>query len=130
MPTFALKKVEAVQAKQELDELVIDGIGQLELFEREIKQKHERYLTELQMLLLYVEYAANGQSLSETKFRDITPSGESVKEYEFKSKHLRVYAIKKPNGKIVVLGGLKTTQKADFRRLRSLKSQYLNSIQQ
>ncbi|GAB2562964.1 hypothetical protein [Spirosoma areae] len=94
MPTFALKKVEAVHAKQELDELVIDGVGQLELFEQEIKQKHERYLTELQMLLLYVEYTANGQSLSETKFRDITPDGESVKEYESKSKHLRVYAIK------------------------------------
>ena len=128
MPIFALKKVEAVQAKQELDELVIDGEGQLALFEQEIKQKHDRYLTELQMILFYIEYAANGQSLGETKFRDITPVGESVKEYEFKSKHLRVYAIKKPNGKIIVLGGLKTTQKADFRRFRSLKAQYLNSL--
>ena len=128
MSTFALRKVEAVKAKQELDELLIDGVGQLEAFEEEIKQKHGRFLTELQMLLLYIEYAANGQSLSETKFRDITPNGESVKEYEFKSKHLRVYAIKKPNGKIIVLGGLKTTQKADFRRFRSLKTQYLNSL--
>ena len=108
--------------------MVIDGEGQLALFEQEIKQKHDRYLTELQMILLYIEYAANGQSLGETKFRDLTPVGESVKEYEFKSKHLRVYAIKKPNGKIIVLGGLKTTQKADFRRFRSLKAQYLNSL--
>ena len=128
MSTFALRKVEAVKAKQELDELVIDGVGQLEAFEQELRDKHNRYLTELEMLFAYIQYAANGQSLSETKFRDITPVGESVKEYEFKSKHLRVYAIKKPNGKIIVLGGLKTTQKADFKRFRSLKAQYLNSL--
>lgn len=128
MSTFALRKVEAVKAKQELDELMIDGVGQLELFEQELREKHSRYLTEFEMLFAYIQYVANGQSLSDTKFRDITPDGESVKEYEFKSKHLRLYAIKKPNGKIILLGGLKTTQKADFRRFRSLKVQYLNSL--
>lgn len=79
-------------------------------------------------MLTYVEYVANGNSLPDTKFRDITPSGEKVKECEFKSKHLRVYAIKKENGKIIMLGGLKTTQKEDFKRFRSLKTQYLNSL--
>ncbi len=33
MAKFDLRKVEAVTAKQELDELVIDGVGQLEAFE-------------------------------------------------------------------------------------------------
>lgn len=79
-------------------------------------------------MLTYVEYAANGNPLPNTKFRDVTPKGGIVKEYEFKSKHLRLYAIKKDNGKIIVLGGLKTTQDADFKRFRSLKSQYLNSL--
>lgn len=128
MLTFALRKVEAVRAKQELDELVIDGIGQLDLFERELTEEHARYLSEYTKLLDYMQYVANGQSLPVTKFRDITPAGELVKEYEFKSKHLRVYAIKQPNGKIVILGGFKTNQKADFRRFRSLKAQYLNSL--
>lgn len=128
MAKFALRKVEAIAAKQELDELVIDGIGQLDLFEKFLNENHKQYLTELQMLFVYMEYAANGQSLPETKFRDVTPQGDIVKEYEFKSKHLRIYAIKKLNGKIVILGGLKTTQKADFKRFRSLKAQYLNSL--
>lgn len=128
MATFALRKVETIVAKQEVDELSIDGIGQLAAFESELTENHSRYLAELQMLLRYMEYIANGQTLSEAKFRDVTPQGESVKEYEFKSKHLRVYAIKKLNSKIIVLGGLKTTQKSDFKRFRSLKAQYLNTL--
>ncbi|OIN56473.1 hypothetical protein [Arsenicibacter rosenii] len=127
MAVFSLKRIDAIKARQEVDELVIDGIGQLKAFEKEINEKHERYKTELEMLYVYMEFVAQGQSLNDTKFRDITPHGETVKEYEFKSKHLRIYAIKKPNGKIVLLGGLKTTQKADFKRFRSIKEQYLNA---
>jgi putative component of toxin-antitoxin plasmid stabilization module len=129
MPIFTLRSIDAVRAKQELDELMLDDVGQLEAFREELAEKHERYLSELGTLLIYMEYAANGQTLPATKFKDVTPDGESVKEYEFKSKHLRVYAIKKPNGKIIVLGGLKTTQKADFKRFRSLKKQYLKSLE-
>lgn len=128
MSTFTLRKVEAVQAKQELDELVVDGVGQLEAFEILLNETDKRFLSEFRMLLSYMEYAANGNSLTDTKFKDVTPEGATVKEFEFKSKHLRVYAIKKINGKIIVLGGFKTTQKADFKRFRSLKEQYLNSL--
>lgn len=128
MSTFALRKVEAVKARQELDELVIDGIGQLEVFEQLIAETDKRFLTEFKTLLSYMEYAANGNSLPDTKFKDVTPAGTVHKEYEFKSKHLHIYAIKQANGRIIVLGGFKTTQKADFKRFRSLKEQYLNSL--
>lgn len=128
MSTFGLRKVEAVQAKQELDELVIDGIGQLEAFEALLRNEQDRYVSELRTIISYMEYLANGNSLAQNKFKDVTPAGEQVKEYEFKSKHLRIYTIKKLNGKIVILGGFKNTQKEDFKRFRSLKEQYLNSI--
>ena len=128
MSTFTLRKVEVVKAKQELDELVIDGIGQLEVFEQLIAETDKRFLTEFRTLLSYMEYAANGNSLPDTKFKDVTPAGTVHKEYEFKSKHLRIYTIKQANGRIIVLGGFKTTQKADFKRFRSLKEQYLNSL--
>ena len=128
MPTFTLRKVEVIQAKQEVDELVIDGIGQLGVFEEMITIDHQQYLSELRTMLSYVEYAANGNTLPDTRIKDVTPNGALVKEYEFKSKHLRLYAIKKENGKVIVLGGLKTTQKNDFKRFRSLKTQYLNSL--
>lgn len=128
MPTFALKKVEVIQAKQEVDELLIDGVGQLNAFEEMIATNYAQYLSELRTMLSYIEYAANGNTLPHTIIKDVTPSGVTVREYEFKSKHLRVYAIKKANGKVIVLGGLKTTQKNDFKRFRSLKKQYLNSL--
>lgn len=128
MSTFTLKKVDTVRAKQELDELVVDGVGQLEAFETLLKETDVRFLSEFKTLLSYMEYAANGNSLPDTKFKDVTPANTLVKEYEFKSKHLRVYAIKKANGKIIILGGFKTNQKTDFKRFRSLKEQYLNSL--
>ena len=128
MAIFALRKVEAIKAKQEIDELVIDEEGQWSSFLVEIHQKHNQYSSELIKMLDYIAYAADGKPLPDTKFKDVTPKGETIKEYEFKSKHLRVYAIKKANGKIIVLGGLKTSQKADFKRFRSLKKQYLNSL--
>lgn len=107
---------------------MVDGTGQLESFQHLIEITDKRFLTEFKTLLSYIEYAANGNSFPDTKFRDVTPENTIVKEYEFKSKHLRIYAIKQINGNIVVLGGLKTNQKADFKRFRSLKEQYLNLL--
>ncbi|MEZ0538138.1 hypothetical protein [Fibrella arboris] len=95
MAKFDLRKVEAVQAKQEVDELVIDGQGQLEAFKQVILEKHSNYLTEYETIVNYVQYLADGNGLPDTKFKDVTPVGTLVKEYEFKSKHLRLYAIKK-----------------------------------
>ena len=69
---------------------------------------------------------ANIRTLPNTKFKDITPRKENVKEYEFKEGNLRVYAIKKFGGKIIILGGYKNRQKQDLRKFRSLKEQYLN----
>lgn len=83
MPTFTLKKVEAIQAKQEVDELLIDGIGQLSAFEKMLAANHAQYLSELRTMLSYIEYAANGNSLPDTRIKDVTPAGVMVKEYEF-----------------------------------------------
>jgi hypothetical protein len=71
---------------------------------------------------------ANMQSLGDTKFRDVTPDGELVKEYEIKYQDLRAFAIKVPNGKLVLLGGYKNNQKSDFSRFRSIKKHYLESL--
>ena len=72
---------------------------------------------------------ANMESVPETKFKDVTPKREKVKEYEFKYGDLRLYAIKIYEGKLVLLGGFKNQQKKDFGRFRSLKKQFIDSIQ-
>ena len=51
MAKFDLQKVEAIQAKQEVDELVIDGQGQLALFKQLIVNRHKAYLTEYETIV-------------------------------------------------------------------------------
>lgn len=80
------------------------------------------------MLFSYMEFIANGKTLPYTKFKDITPKKEQEKEYEFKTKHLRVYAIKKKNGKIIIMGGYKNSQKKDISKFRSIKEEYIKSL--
>lgn len=76
-----------------------------------------------------MECVANGQSLPGTQFKPINSKElHNVKEYEFKSEHLRIYAIKSEGGKTIVCGGLKNTQLSDIRRFQSLKKQFINYI--
>ena len=53
---------------------------------------------------------------------------DGVREFEFKSKHLRVYGITKPNGKIIITGGTKARQKVEQGEFRHLKNLYLASL--
>lgn len=125
MPKFALRRIQAINGRQqEFDELTIDEVGQLDFFSQQLEEQYE---SELDALFQYMQYVADGGTLPKNKFKDVTPRKEKVKEYEFKSKHLRVYAIKKENGKIVILGGYKNTQEEDFKKFRSLKKQYLKT---
>lgn len=73
-----------------------------------------------------MDYVARLQSLSSTQFKEITPKKEQVKEYEFKSGKLRVYLFKTLDGKIIVSGGFKNTQKQDIEHFRQIKQMYLS----
>ena len=126
MRKFGLSKIEAIHAKQPFDQLVVNDNGVLDLFERELKGT--TYQGEIKVMLTYLEYLGNGGLLPETKFKNITPENEKVKEFEFKSKHLRIYGIQKAGGKIIVMGGFKKTQKSDIREFRALKKAYLLSL--
>ncbi len=134
MLKFTLKNITAVNGKQEFSELVIDAKnyseleikGQLTEFEQSLKGTN--YESELKSILAYMSFLSNLNGLPHSKFKEITPDKEDIKEYEFKSKHLRIYCIKKPNGKIVILGGYKNNQSSDIIKFRSLKQQYLKSL--
>ena len=128
MTKFTIERINAISCHQEFDQLVIAGTGQLDIFEKGLDDT--TYQSEFKTLLAYMEYLGNNGTLPKTKFRDVTPKGEKVKEYEFKSKHLRIYAIQRNNGKIIILGGYKINQDKDFSRFRSLKKQLLTSLKQ
>ena len=95
MARFALKKIDAVQGIQSFEKLLVDGTAPFDSFESGLESKDKRSLK------------------------------QRVKEYEFKDGALRVYAIAKPEGKIIVMGGYKNRQKKDFKKFRSLKERYL-----
>ncbi|MDR7211997.1 hypothetical protein [Flavobacterium piscis] len=126
MPKFALSNIEAINGKQTFNQLEVNDQKQLDIFETELKDT--TYISEFGTLLTYMEYVANNRTLPHTKFKDITPQKQKVKEYEFKSKHLRIYAIQQMNGKIIVLCGFKNNQKEDINKFRSLKKLYLESL--
>jgi len=129
MSTFVLKKLEAVVGKQQFFELIVDESSQFDDYCQAIKD-NKQYYSELLKIFTLMNQVSQLKMLPQTKFKDITPNKESVKEYEFKSKHLRVYAFHmEKTGKIVAYGGYKNTQKDDIPKFRSYKSRYLKSFQ-
>lgn len=97
-------------------------------FEKEIEHRGQ-YEEELYAIYSLMEDVADNKLLPKEKFRDITiKKKDKIKEYEFKSKHLRVYAIKAPDGKVLVMGGYKNHQKKDIKKFRSIKDKYIKSL--
>ena len=74
-----------------------------------------------------MDAVANLLSLPETKFHPYSDGKDGVREYEFKTKHLRVYAIEQIGGKIIIIGGMKSNQAKDQATFRKLKNGYIAS---
>lgn len=128
MSKYSLNKIEGIEGKQNIYKLHIDESCMFDEFEEEIESKGQ-YEEELYAIYSLMEDVADNKLLPKEKFRDITISKkEKFKEYEFKSKHLRVYAIKAPDGKVVIMGGYKNRQKKDIKKFRSIKDKYINTL--
>lgn len=129
MKKFTLNKITEIIGKSNIFKLFVGDKCQFDDFEAEVYENGQ-YIEEIASIYALMEDVANNRLLPKTKFRDITPSSkEKVKEYEFKSKHLRVYAIKFKDGKVIVLGGYKNTQKKDIVKFRSVKKAFLINIE-
>lgn len=125
MRTFATQIIEAVKGKQIFEKLIVNGICLLDEFEEEIKV-NPQYTSEFKKILSYMDFVANGTLLPKTKFREIKGDRIKIKRYEFKSKHLRIYAFNQSGGKIVVMGGYKNNQDADIRQFNSIIKEFLS----
>ncbi|MBS1601823.1 MAG: hypothetical protein JST42_04085 [Bacteroidetes bacterium] len=126
MRIFATIRVEEIKARELVEQLVIDGVRQLESFEDSLAGSP--YLSEFRVLIKYIEYLADGNSLPESKFRHLKGAKDGIAEHEFKSKHLRIYAIQLPSRKIIIFGGHKKNQEADISKFRSTKALFLESL--
>jgi len=125
MPTFALQRIEAIKGKQEFDKLVVDGKCPFDEFENTLEVQ---YKSELVGIYAYMQNVADLKAVPREKFHFYDDGVSGVREFEFKSKHLRVYGITKPNGKIIITGGTKACQEAEQNEFRRLKKQYIASL--
>ncbi len=127
MRIFATQKIEAIKGIQVFKKLLVDDKCPLDEFERKLKSKKDK--SELRSIYALMDQVAINRSLSRNKFRVIESCHPTLKCYEFKSRNLRVYAFSITNGKIIVLGGYKKTQKKDIRKLKSYLTEITNSNQ-
>jgi putative component of toxin-antitoxin plasmid stabilization module len=104
-------------------------LSEWDRFLERIPVDNPNFKKQLNTILARLDSLALLEHLPPTKFKDVTPKYDLVKEYEIKTADLRVYMFHlKEFGRIVVLGGIKGTQASDFKRFRNLKKAYLHSL--
>lgn len=102
---------------------MVDDVCPFDEFEKEMSKQ---YKSEVITMYAYMDQVANLKALPDTKFHPYDKG--NLREYEFKTKHLRVYCIEQKGGKIIILGGTKANQTKDQSYFRSLKIKYMESI--
>lgn len=125
MVKYTLERMAQIRGKQVFDKLVVDGVAPFDTF---IEELEERYRSEVRTLYAYMDAVSNLLSLPETKFHPFSDGKDGVREFEFKTKHLRVYAIEQKGGKIIIIGGTKANQAKDQTEFRRLKIGYIASL--
>jgi len=124
MSRFTLEQIQSVKGKLKVYKLAIDGKCEFDGFCNALQRQNKNDV--IIRILATLDSYANLTRLPASKFRDLKkPKSDSVKEYEIKTGKYRVYLFKVPNGATVVLGGIKTNQKKDLKRFRSVKSEYI-----
>lgn len=127
MREFQIKKIEQVKGRNVYYKLIKDGVCEFDLFCAQMSTQ-SKFQSELRSIFTYMELTSNQIPLPATKFKDITPKISSAKQHEFKTKNLRVYTFQdKGTGKIIVCGGLKSTQQSDINHFRETIRQYFES---
>ncbi len=108
MPIFVTKEVTTIKAREKVEQLFINDVGQLDSFKKELKGT--TFLSELTTILTYLQHFANGGSVG-GRMKYLNNVKDGITEYEFITKHLRIYAIQQPGKKIIIYCGRK--RKAD-----------------
>jgi hypothetical protein len=130
MSKFATKIVEEIKASELVEQLFIHGVGQLDSLENQLSGT--TYQGEYEGLLAFIQHFANGGNPGKKVKYLKGAKNEGATEYEFISKHLRIYAIQQPGKKLIIFGGIKKAADSsdNIAIFRSIKKEYLESIKQ
>ena len=127
MSKFALDEFNGIKGSVPFYKLRVNGICPIDEFWTEI-QMQGNLDKQLNTAIATMESVAMDFKLPEKKYKNITPRGEKLNEYEVKTKDLRIYMFRNPSGAIVILGGKKSSQPRDINKFRNLKREYIDSI--
>jgi hypothetical protein len=126
MRKFATKIIDSIKAREVVEQLYIDDIGQLDNLENQLIGT--TYYSEFNSLITFIQHFANGGNPG--KKVKYLKGNSGPTEYEFISKHLRIYAIQHPGKKIILHGGFKKAADSsdNISKFRSIKKEYLNFL--
>jgi putative component of toxin-antitoxin plasmid stabilization module len=126
MTKFVLTNIDEIVGRIKIFKLLINNHCEYDEFEKQIETEGT-YSSELVTIQARLQNIAEGKLLPKEKFRNITPKKELVKEYEIKTRHLRVYLFhEERTGRVIVCGGKKITQQKDMKHFRRIKKEYFN----
>ncbi len=128
MTKFAIRVVEEIKAREVVMQLCIYGIGQLDLFEKQLSGT--TYKSEYKSLVSFIQHFANGgEPGRKVKY---LKGNDGPTEFEFISKHLRIYAIQRPGRKLIIFAGFKKASDSwdNIAVFRSIKKEYLSASNQ
>lgn len=118
MSEYHLEEFSAIQnsCQYKYFQLNINGKCQFEDFKKEVKA-NAIYKKQYFQILTLMENISDRHQLTIKKFRQIKGAGRND-VFEFKSKDLRIYVIKKSPDMYIVLGGYKVDQDNDIKLLK------------
>lgn len=127
MPKFATKLVEAIKAKEVVEQLCVNDVAKLDEFEKSLNGT--TFKSEFATLMRFIEHHANGNSIGKKLVILKNPTKGGI-EYEYKSDHLRIYAMQETGKKVVLFGGVKHDADSmdNIKPFRSLKEKYFEFI--
>lgn len=129
MADYSLSSVEVIKGKVSYYQVEIDGVGVLDVFEKELEGS--TFLSEYNTLLAWMDKDANLERLPKKKKNFL--NGVNVDSifgqiFEYKSKHLRIYCVAPSGGRVIILAGKKNTQVNDIRQIPSRLEMIRNII--
>jgi len=124
MTNFVTIRAKSINAKELVEELLINDKGLLENFRAELKGT--TFIKELPTIINYIQHFANGNSVG-GRVKYLKNVKDGYTEYEFITKHLRIYAIQMPNKKIILFAGIKARHDSsdNISAFREVKKRYL-----
>lgn len=126
MGKIEIKKYDIIQNKQyNYHKLYVDGKCRFDDFANDVTGREE---SSLKSIYTMMEMYSSEMSFPKTKFNRIkgikVDGNELTNIFEFKKDNIRVYLIKHKPNMYIILGGIKTKQKSDIKKINQL----LNSI--